>query len=214
MFGTPNWNPNSVIQIQNHWVPRKKKTCLVRNFQVKIEIPTWILCGSHVKFEFSHLPVFESNLDSNPNSIYVGPSFITVTGPTRFFFLPIFSLSPPFASLLLSPLLSGISRPLHRRRQTKKYPTKQKQTEMQETILSVLSNKKKSVEGKEEELWGLRSKKKKGRKKERNGGRTGLSKKKKKGRRKERNGGRIGLSKKKKKGRRKERNGGGGMNVW
>jgi hypothetical protein len=82
----------------------------------------------------------------------VGPSFITVTGPTRLFFLPIFSLSPPFASLLLSPLLSGISRPLHRRRQTKKYPTKQKQTEMQETILSVLSNKKKSEEGKEEEL--------------------------------------------------------------
>jgi hypothetical protein len=56
-----------------------------------------------------------------------------------------------FFSLLLSPLLSGISWPLHRRRQTKKYPTKQKQTEMQETILSVLSDKKKSEEGKEEE---------------------------------------------------------------
>ena len=81
----------------------------------------------------------------------MGPSFITVTGPTHFFFLPIFSLSPPFASLLLSPLLSGISWPLHRRRQTKKYPTKQKQTKMQETILSVLSDKKKSEEGKEEE---------------------------------------------------------------
>jgi hypothetical protein len=49
-------------------------------------------------------------------------------------------------------LLSGISWPLHRRRQTKKYPTKQKQTEMQETILSVLFDKKKSEEGKEEEL--------------------------------------------------------------
>jgi hypothetical protein len=82
----------------------------------------------------------------------VGPSFITITGPTRFFFLPIFSLFPPFASLLLSPLLSSISRPLHHGRQTKKYPTKQKQTEMQETILSVLSDKKKSEEGKEEEL--------------------------------------------------------------
>ncbi len=41
----------------------------------------------------------------------MGPSFITVTGPT-FLFSP-FSLSPPEASLLLSLLLLAITEPLH-----------------------------------------------------------------------------------------------------
>ena len=101
----------------------------------------------------------------NPSRIQIqtqffcGSQFITVAGPTLFF-SSVFSLSST-ASLPLS--LS--SRPLHRRRQTKKYPTKQKQTEMQKIILSVLFDKKKSEEGKEEELWGLSKKKKKRKKK-------------------------------------------------
>ena len=68
-----------------------KKTCLVHDFWVRIEIPTWILCGSHAKFEFSLSPVFESNPNSNLDWIHVGPSLLPLLA-TRFFFLP-FSLS-------------------------------------------------------------------------------------------------------------------------
>ena len=38
---------------------------------MRIEIPTWILCGSYAKFEFSLSPVFESKPDSNPHSIFL-----------------------------------------------------------------------------------------------------------------------------------------------
>ena len=56
---------------------------------------------------------FKSGLNS------CGSQFITVIGPT-FFFSPHFLSLSSSTSLLLSPLLSGISRPLHYRRQTKK----------------------------------------------------------------------------------------------
>jgi hypothetical protein len=67
----------------------------------------------------------------------VGPIFYRCW-PHQFHFSRFLSLSST-ASLRLS-LLSAISRPLHPRRQTEKYPTKQKQTEMQKIILSVLSD--------------------------------------------------------------------------
>ena len=51
---------------------------------MNIEIPTWILCGSHGKFENTHQPVSESKLDSNPNWIYVGPSLLPLLGPLLF----------------------------------------------------------------------------------------------------------------------------------
>ena len=51
---------------------------------MNIEILTWILCGSHGKFENTHQPVSESKLDSNPNWIYVGPSLLPLLGPLLF----------------------------------------------------------------------------------------------------------------------------------
>ena len=38
---------------------------------MRIEIPIWILFGSHDKFEFTPSPVFESKPDSNPDSIFL-----------------------------------------------------------------------------------------------------------------------------------------------
>jgi hypothetical protein len=88
---------------------------------------------------------------SSPLQLFLNPSRIQIR--TQFFcgshFLPL--LGPPNSFLPFSlsllhcfsaslSLLSAISRPLHRRRQTEKYPTKQKQTEMQKIILSVLSD--------------------------------------------------------------------------
>ena len=113
--------------------------------------------GLKFQLEFYVGPI--TNLSSsfhmflNPSRIQIltqffcGSQFITVAGPTLFF-SPIFSLSPP---LLLCLSLSNISRPLHRRRQIKKYPIKQKQTEMQETILSL--SKKKKKRKKKGEKW-------------------------------------------------------------
>jgi hypothetical protein len=88
---------------------------------------------------------------SSPLQLFLNPSRIQIR--TQFFcgshFLPL--LGPPNSFLPFSlsllhcfsaslSLLSAISRPLHPRRQTEKYPTKQKQTEMQKIILSVLSD--------------------------------------------------------------------------
>ena len=89
MFWTQNISACLVhrIQIRILWFKYKitgshtKKTCLVHDFWVRIEIPTWILCESHAKFEFSLSPVFESNPDSNPDWIHVGPSLLPLLGP-------------------------------------------------------------------------------------------------------------------------------------
>ncbi len=71
---------------------------------MRIEIPTWILCRSHDKFEFTLSPIFESKPDSNPDSIFLWVPVFTVAGPTLFF-SPVFSLSPPLLLCLsLSPL--------------------------------------------------------------------------------------------------------------
>ena len=81
---------------------------------MRSEIPTQILRGFHVKFEFILWPVFESKLDSNLDSILVGPSLLPLLGPHVSSFLPHFlSLSPPDVVLLLSLLLSAITEPLH-----------------------------------------------------------------------------------------------------
>ena len=90
VFGTLFSNCNSVIAIHNHWIPLKF-FCLVHQIWVKIEILTWILCGSHGKFENSLEGIFGSKIYSNSDWIYVGPSFITVIEPTHF--------SPHFLSL-------------------------------------------------------------------------------------------------------------------
>ena len=68
---------------------------------MRIQIPTWILCGSHTKFEFSLSPVFESKPNSNSDSIFLWVPVYYRYGPT-FFFSPHFFLSPSEASLLLS----------------------------------------------------------------------------------------------------------------
>ena len=65
---------------------------------MRIEIPTWILCGSHDKFEFTLQAVF------NPNRIQIGLNFFV--GPNRcwahlILFSHFFSLSST-ASLPLS----------------------------------------------------------------------------------------------------------------
>jgi hypothetical protein len=85
---------------------------------------------------------------SSPLQLFLNPSRIQIR--THFFygshFLPL--LGPPNSFLPFSlsllhcfsaslSLLSAISRPLHPRRQTEKYPTKQKQTEMQKIISEV-----------------------------------------------------------------------------
>ena len=77
---------------------------------MKIEIPTWILCGSHDKFENIYEPVFESKPDSNPDWIYVDPSLLPLLGPLLF--LPI-SLSPPdaYLSLFLLAITEGKTPP-------------------------------------------------------------------------------------------------------
>ena len=51
---------------------------------MRIEIPTWILYGSHGKFENTHDPVFESKPDSNSNWIYVGPNLLLLLGSLLF----------------------------------------------------------------------------------------------------------------------------------
>jgi hypothetical protein len=89
------------------------------------------------------------NLFLNSSQIQIQTQFIWVPvllpllGP-RSSFLPIFSLSPPVLLCFSHPC----SRAFHSHFTVE---DKQKQTEMQETILSVLSDKKKSEEGKEEE---------------------------------------------------------------
>jgi hypothetical protein len=68
------------------------------------------------------MPILSSafHLFLNPSRIQIrtqffcGSQFITVTGPT-FFFSPIFTLSPPEASLLLSLLLSAITEQNHKK---------------------------------------------------------------------------------------------------
>ena len=64
---------------------------------MKIEIATWILCGSHDKFENTYEPVFESKLDSNPNWIYVSLSLLLLLGPLILLLLPVFSFFEDFS---------------------------------------------------------------------------------------------------------------------
>ena len=131
-------NPGFWIQIQKIAGPTAKNHVWYKGFK-------W---GFKSQLEFYVGPI--ANLSSplqlflNPSRIQIrtqffcGSHFLPLLGPPNSF-LP-FSLSPPLLLCLSLSLLSAISRPLHRRRQTKKYPTKQKQTEMQKIILSVLSN--------------------------------------------------------------------------
>ena len=78
---------------------------------MRIEIPTWILCGSHGKFEFTPSAVFKSKPYSNPDSIFLWIPVFTVAGPTKFI-SPVFSLSPPLLLCLsLSPLGHYIAKP-------------------------------------------------------------------------------------------------------
>ena len=48
---------------------------------MRIEIPTWILCGSHGKFELTPSAVFEYKPDSNSDSIFCEYQFLPLLGP-------------------------------------------------------------------------------------------------------------------------------------
>ena len=92
----------------------------------------------------------------NPSRIQIRTQFTWIPVLLRLLdlcssFLPIFSLSPPVLLCFSLPCSRVFHGHFTVEDKTKKYPTKQKQTEMQETILSVFFDKKKSEEEKEEE---------------------------------------------------------------
>ena len=65
---------------------------------MRIEISTWILCGSHANFKFSLSSVFESKSDSNLDSIFLWV-------PVYYRFWTHLLLFSHFLSLSLSPLV-------------------------------------------------------------------------------------------------------------
>ena len=102
VFGTLDLNPDSGIQIHNHRVPQQKMMFgtrfLSEDWNPNLNF-MWVSCQIWVQ-PFTYFWI-QSGFKSGLNSC--GSQFITVTRPTRSFFLPIFSLSPPlYASLSLA----------------------------------------------------------------------------------------------------------------